>query len=54
MLYLDSNGTFPPTTWINSFEKMSIGDALEDAIDNVIDYFNRNGGLTAIEWYKRG
>ena len=45
---------FPQQLESTALKKMSIGDAMEDAIDNIIDYFNRNGGLTAIEWYKRG
>ena len=51
-LYLNGNGSFQPTTRINSFEKITTLSILEDGIDDVVDIINDNGGFTVIGWYK--
>ena len=52
-LYL-TEGAFDATTRINDLQQLEVFDALEDAVDNVVQKINTNGGFTITGWYKRG
>ena len=52
-LYL-TEGAFDATTRINDLQQLDVFDALEDAVDNVVQKINTNGGFTITGWYKRG
>ena len=50
-LYL-TEGAFDAITRINDLQQLEVFDALEDAVDNVVQKINTSGGFTM--WYKRG
>ena len=52
-LYL-TEGAFDATTRINDLQQLEVFDALEDAVDSVVQKINTNGGFTITGWYKRG
>ena len=53
LLYLSQY--FPKSVQRSSFDPLSPNhDKLYDCIDEIVDYYNHNGGFTVIGWYKRG
>ena len=52
--YLYLNEYFPQSTKRISFDGTENLDDLYDCIDNVMDFYNNQGGFTVIGWYKRG
>ena len=51
-LYL--NEYFPKSTKQISFDVTENEEKLYEAIDDVVNFHNSNGGFTVIGWYKRG
>ena len=52
LLYLSEY--FPNSAKRIDFDASEHLEALYGCIDNVIDFYNSNGGFTIIGWYKRG
>lgn len=52
LLYLQEY--FPKSTQRISFDLTENEDNLYESIDNVMNYYNINGGFTVVGWYKRG
>ena len=52
LLYLKEY--FPKSTKRISFDVTQNEDDLYESMDNVVNFYNCNGGFTVIGWYKRG
>ena len=52
LLYLNDN--IPGAVRISALRMSNAYWEIEDAIENVVDYVNDNGGWTVVGWYKRG